>query len=95
MAWVHVMRAEEATWDDYAKVAQELGNEPADGLLHQYAGEVDGHWASVSVWESMDAFERFRTERLLPAVSRALGEEMAAGPPPPGYWYEVRHSFGT
>src|SRR5204862_467605 len=32
-------------------------------------GERDGHWTAVSVWESQDAFDRFRESRVVPAVA--------------------------
>lgn len=65
----------------------------AGGLIIRAAGEVDGRWKAVSIWESKEAFERFAEERILPAVKEALGEEMASGPPPTE-WFEARHLLG-
>ena len=93
MTWVQVQRAEQASWADYEKVQQALGDELPDGLVLHAAGEVDGHWQAVSVWESREAFARFREQRLYPAVVQGLGEQAMAGGPPPDEWFEVRHSI--
>jgi hypothetical protein len=95
MAWAHIQRAEEATWEDYERVAKALGDGPVDGLLTHVAGEVDGRWIAVSTWESKEAYERFIETRLRPAVVQALGEEFAAAGPPPDEWFEVKHSLAS
>ena len=94
MTWVQIQRAEEATWEDYERVAAAVGDTPPPGLLLHAAGEVDGHWQAVSVWESKEAFEAFREERIVPAVTGALGDDLAAAGPPPSEWFEVRHLIG-
>jgi hypothetical protein len=58
------------------------------------AGEVDGHWKAVSIWESKEAQERFRDERLIPAVRQAVGEELADAGPPPEEWFEAKRTIG-
>ncbi|MGN6798448.1 MAG: hypothetical protein ACTHKS_09880 [Gaiellaceae bacterium] len=93
MPWVQIQKAEQATWDDYAQVqhALESGGTPA-GLIYHAAGEQpDGRWQAVSVWESQEAFESFREERIMPAVRQALGDEMAEAGPPPSEWFEAKH----
>ena len=92
MAWVHTQKAQDATWEQYEAVAREVGDDPPAGLIVHAAGVYDGnHWRSVSVWESEEAFNRFRDERLMPAVTRALGEEMVAAGPPPTESFEAKH----
>jgi len=91
MAWVLIQNGVDATWEDYEKVAREIGDERPEGLIVHAAGEVDGHWRSVDVWESEEAHNRFRDERILPAVVRALGEERMAQGPPPAETFQVRH----
>ncbi len=93
MAWVQIQHAVHGTWDDHEKVAAIIGDQKPDGLLLRAAGEVDGRWKAVSIWESKEAFERFAEERILPAVKEALGEEMPAGPPPTE-WFEAKHMIG-
>ncbi len=95
MAWAHVQRAEQATWEDYERVARALGDEPIEGLLTHAAGEIDGRWIAVSTWESKEACEGFRATRLMPAVVSVLGEEFATAGPPPEEWFEVKHSLAS
>jgi uncharacterized protein YeaC (DUF1315 family) len=93
MTWVQIQKAKQATWDDYSRVqhALEGGGTPA-GLIYHAAGEQpDGCWQAVSIWESEDGFNRFRDERILPAVRRALGEDMADAGPPPSESFEAKH----
>jgi hypothetical protein len=92
MAWVQIQKSTEATWEDYEKVQDALGDDPPSGLLYHAAGEVEGGtWQSVSVWESQDDFNRFLEERIMPAVERSLDPKFAQGGPPPTEWFEAKH----
>ena len=93
MAWALVQTATEMTWSDYESVTQALGvdSDPPDGLIVHAAGEVDGKWRSVDVWESEADYNRFREARLMPAVIQAMGEEAVAAGPPPQESFEVKH----
>lgn len=92
MAWVQIQKASMATWEMYESVQQALGDEPAAGLIAHAAGETaNGTWQSVSIWESREAFDQFRDERLMPAVAATLGDELVAAGPPPEEWFEARH----
>ena len=42
-----------------------------------------------------EAFEAFRNERVIAAVSSALGEDGDATAPPPSEWFEVKHTQGA
>jgi hypothetical protein len=95
MAWVQIQHAAQSTWDDFEKVGAALGDEQPEGLLLMAAGEVDGRWKAVNVWESKEAFERFLEERLLPAVREARGEEVIAAGPPPTEWFEAKRLMGV
>ena len=91
MAWVQIQQAEQGSWDDYEKVAALIGDEKPEGLIVRAAGEVDGRWKGVSIWESKEAFERFAEERIHPAVKEVLGDRMEAAGPPRTEWFEARH----
>jgi hypothetical protein len=92
MTWVQIQKSTQATWSDYEKVQQALGDEPPDGLILHAAGEVDGgRWQSVSVWESEDHFNRFLGDRLQAAARSALGDEMVDSGPPPSETFEAKH----
>jgi hypothetical protein len=43
---------------------------PPDGGLFHVAGPMPGGWRVVDIWESEEAFERFASERLSPAVEQ-------------------------
>ncbi len=60
--------------DRYDAVFRELGldRQPAEGLILHLAGPAEGGWRVIDVWESEEAFERFRRERLMPAI-QAVG----------------------
>ena len=42
---------------------------PPQGAIFQVAGPAEGGWRVISVWESREAQERFRDERLIPAFN--------------------------
>lgn len=93
MAWVQIQKSTEATWADYERVteAMDVDANPPAGLIVHAAGEVDGKWQSVDVWESQDDYNRFREERIMPTVIRILGEAAATAGPPPQESFEVKH----
>lgn len=83
MAWAYVQDNTDATIEDYDRVADGVGDPPPDGLIVHVAGERGAGFRIIDVWESEDAYNRFRDERLRPAVEAALGADaMAQGPPP-------------
>lgn len=47
---------------------------PPDGLIMHSAGEANGKWQIVDVWESEEHAQRFDSERLTPAIEAASGE---------------------
>ena len=79
---------------DFEKVGAALGVEPPAGLIMSAAGEADGTWKAVKLWESKEAYERFLQERLLPAVRQVRGEQVVAAGPPPTEWFEVKRTIG-
>lgn len=93
MPWVQIQKATQATWDDYANVQHMLeGDGKPAGLIYHAAGEQpSGCWQAVSIWASEDDFNRFRNERLVPAVREALGDDMADAGPPPSESFEAKH----
>ena len=61
----------------YEQVVQKVaanGEMPPRGAIFQVAGPHEGGWRVISVWESREAQERFRDERLLP-VFEEVGME--------------------
>jgi hypothetical protein len=68
----------------YDGVTAELNikNDPPEGLIFHWAGEVDGKWTVTNLWERRDAYDRFRQERLLPAIQKVSGRDPDEGPQP-------------
>lgn len=57
-----------------------LDAEPPDGLIFHSAGPIDNGWGVIDFWESREAFDRFASERLQPAIQE-LGDRALPGPP--------------
>jgi hypothetical protein len=92
MPWVQIQKSTEATWADYERVQEAVGDDPPEGLIYHAAGEAEGgRWQAVSIWESEDHYTRFRDERILPAVERTLGSAMNEAGPPPAETFEAKH----
>ena len=47
---------------------------PDECQLH-VAGPVEQGWRVITVWESREAFDRFREDKLLPAFQELAGDE--------------------
>lgn len=79
--------------DTYDAVNTEMGiaGDPPEGLIFHWAGYVDEKWTIIDVWESAEAYERFRDERLMPAVQKVSGMDPSAGPQPTRTEYEVHN----
>jgi hypothetical protein len=67
---------------DRVQEALDLASDPPDGLIFHWAGEVDGKWTVSDVWEAREAYDRFRDERLFPAIQQVSGMNPASGPQP-------------
>jgi hypothetical protein len=80
---------------DYDQVSTEMdvANNPPEGLLFHWAGEVDGKWTITDVWESREANDRFRDERLFPAIQKVSSMDPAAGGPQPTVTEFAVHNY--
>jgi hypothetical protein len=63
--------------DMYEAVTDKVmpGDQLPDGCQLHIAGPVEQGWRVITVWESREAFDRFREEKLLPAIREAAGDE--------------------
>jgi hypothetical protein len=68
---------------DGINAAMDVANNLPEGLIFHWAGDVDGKWTLTDVWETREAYERFRDERLFPAIREVSGMDPAAGGPQP------------
>jgi hypothetical protein len=67
---------------DGVNAAMDVANNPPAGMIFHWAGEVEGKWTITDVWESRDAYDSFRDERLFPAIREVSGMDPADGPQP-------------
>jgi hypothetical protein len=74
---------------DGVQAEMDIANNPPDGMIFHWAGEVDGKWTITDLWESQDAHQRFREERLFPAIQKVSGMDPAGGPQPTISVFEV------
>jgi hypothetical protein len=83
MAIIRIVRPPMVDAQTYDAVNAKLGVEQnlPEGLLMHCAGEVDGAWQIVDVWESAEHAQRFDQERLRPAIA-AVSPDAPAEPPP-------------
>ena len=71
MAILVVAQAPGMTAEEDAVMVEALdleGSPPAGGIIRMAGPTVDG-WRIVSLWDSDTDYERFRDERLVPALS--------------------------
>ncbi len=83
MAWAYVQDNSGMDTGMYDKVAAEIGDDAPEGLIVHVAGAHGDGLRIIDVWESEDAYMKFRDGRLRSAVEKVMGSEgMAQGPPP-------------
>jgi hypothetical protein len=61
-----------ASWEQYERVAATLLEPAPEGLVVHVAGPTEEGFRVIDVWVSAEAWERFRAERVAPAIA-ALG----------------------
>jgi len=76
------LKFEGGTQEQYEAVHSrvDVDANPPEGLIFHAAGPVDGGWRVADVWESREHFDRFRAERLGPAIQE-LGDRAPQSPP--------------
>ena len=61
-----------STWEQYERITASLVEPAPIGLILHVAGPTDEGFRIINVWESEEAWQRFQTERVAPAIA-ALG----------------------
>jgi hypothetical protein len=70
-----------AQYDRVLQIMWPSGIEPVEGGIAHAAGEgPDGKVHIFDIWESREAYDRFRDEKLLPALQEG-GADMSGGGP--------------
>ena len=62
-----------ASWLDYQRVAASLVEPVPTGLILHAAGPTDEGVRIIAIWDDEPAWQRFRTEKLEPAIARLGG----------------------
>ena len=83
MAWAYVQTVEGIGLDVYDAVGDEVGEETPPGAILHAAGLYEGKLRIIDVWESEEAYRRFREERLTPALLKVAGPEAVSSEWPP------------
>jgi hypothetical protein len=75
LAFIRIVRPPQLSQEVYDSVTSELDLEREHplGLISHAAGEAEGCWQIVEIWESEDYAQRFDRERLAPAVEAVTG----------------------
>jgi len=75
MPIVRITRPPMVTAETYDRVNQQAGvdAEPPEGLIVHTAGDHNGQWQIIDVWESEEHADRFGRERLGPAIEAVMG----------------------
>jgi len=79
MAYAYVQDVAEE-WENYERLAVALGDDVPDGLIIHVAGPMDSGFRIIDVWESQEAWKRFRNEQLRPAIRRVAGDASVQRP---------------
>jgi hypothetical protein len=66
----------------YRRVKSEIGDERIAGLVVHLVVKSDHGVRHIGVWESQADWERFRNERVRPAVGKVLAAAGLPSPPP-------------
>lgn len=81
-----------AEYDKVSAAVDAKGN-PPEGMIFHSAGELEGSFQVFNIWESREHFDRFREERLVPAMKQAMGEEAFAQMPEANYIEVKIHDY--
>ena len=87
MPYVIITEPEGVDEQMYDAVSEKLfssGPPPEELLVHTAGTDEQGQFRVVDVWSSVEAHDRFREERLLPAIretAQERGGEPPSGPP--------------
>ena len=82
MAFIRIVRPPSVDARRYDLVGDRLrmASDPPLGLISHAAGDRDGQWQIVEVWESEEYARRFDDERLTPTLESVIGEPPPSSP---------------
>jgi hypothetical protein len=67
----------------YDAVIEKVGmaDKQVEGMIFHSAGELEGSFQVFNVWEARENYERFKADRLRPAMVAIMGEDAVAALP--------------
>lgn len=68
------------SWESYERVSAALGTVPVDGLILHAAGRTDEGFRIIEVWETKEAWQRFRAGLLEDVLGEQPGDAVAIEP---------------
>jgi hypothetical protein len=71
---IHSATVDRGTYEAVSS-AIDLDHQHPEGLLMHAAGEVEGRWQIVNVWEAQEYADRFDREILEPTILKLTGEK--------------------
>jgi hypothetical protein len=81
------------TKETATKVEAEVGDAPIVGLVAHVSGPSEVGWRIIDIWESEEDYQRFRVERLMPALQ--IATQGAPAPRRPFDLYAVDSNGGS
>jgi hypothetical protein len=57
------------TEQDFEAIDKAIGRDVPDGLIFHASGPIEGGWGVLDFWESRQHFDKFITERVMPAMT--------------------------
>lgn len=63
-------KADAESFEEIGRKLAESGEMPPEGAIFQVAGPTESGWRVITVWESREAQEKFRDERLKPVFKQ-------------------------
>jgi|SRR5215213_8045627 len=78
---------------DAVQAQMDMDDSPVQGRIFECAGELEGSFQVFTVWENREDFDRFRQDRLGPAMAAAMGEEALAALPEADYVEASIHNY--
>jgi hypothetical protein len=91
MAVVVVVETPGGSAEFYDQVMPKVvpGDQLPAGMQSHIAGPIEDGWRVITVWDTADAFHKFRDEQLIPAIREARGDESS----PPRIDIQPVHRF--
>ncbi len=79
----------------YDAVIEKVGmaEKPVEGMIFHSAGELEGSFQVFNVWETRENYDRFKADRLRPAMVATMGEDAVAALPVGETVYVEVHNY--